>query len=111
MTSHFPLFDSTLNLTSKNVTELSHEEKSKLALDIKNFGKNAQELIYGLIKSYDINIGESSPIGLPFNGKKLKSGPKFNLVEMPLRLQHMLLQFVKMHKESEARKQKLKQTS
>jgi len=101
MTSQFPLFKSILGLTRETDTDLSKEEKTTLVEEIKKLDKNPQELLYGLIKSFDINQGDPSPVGLPFKGKKLKSGPKFNLEEMPSRLQHILKKFIEKHKEAE----------
>jgi len=97
MTHKFPLYSSIANLIAENPQELSDAKKKDLSIKIRSFDRNTQELIYALIKAYDINNDGSSVTTLPFGGKTLKSGLKFDINVLPLRLQRILLKFSEMH--------------
>ncbi len=55
------------------------------------------ELIYALIKAYQIKNPEINQHTLPFDGKTLKSGLKFDMTKFPERLQNILAKFVELH--------------
>ena len=96
MTNNFPLFNSINNIISSE-KELNDQEKITLSLKIKTYDKHTQELVYALIKCYQINNSDNENYLLPYNGKKLKSGLKFNMSNFPNRLQNILWKFSEMH--------------
>lgn len=100
MNSQFPLFNS-LNNKTKQLKEFTHKEKMDIIKDIKSFDKNGHELIYALIKAYDLNDGILNPISFPYEGKQLKTGIKFDFDKFPNKLQNILGTFVEMHKKLE----------
>ena len=97
MTNKFPLYSSMANLVPEKATPLTDTEKKDLATKIRSFDRNTQELIYALIKSYDINNSGRGIATLPFGGKTLKSGLKFDINALPSRLQRILLKFSALH--------------
>ena len=97
MTGKFPLFASISNLINEDVKALSDENKKTVSTRFKSFDKSAHELVYALIKSFDVNSKSSTTTALPYGGKKLKSGIKFDISDMPPRLQHILFRFSEMH--------------
>ena len=54
MTTKFPLFDSLNNMVSSENDVLTHQVQLDLSQKIKKFDKNTQELVYALIKAYQI---------------------------------------------------------
>jgi hypothetical protein len=97
MTTKFPLYDSLNNLVSNEVVSLTPEIQLDLSQKIKKFDRDAHELIYALIKAYQIKNPEINQHTLPFDGKTLKSGLKFDMTKFPERLQNILAKFVELH--------------
>ena len=50
---------------------------------LKTFDRETSELVYALIKSFDVTSSNPTVVGLPFGGKQLKTGPKFDLDNFP----------------------------
>jgi len=99
--SHFPLYNIILSQVNYDLEEISGDTKEILAKDIKNLNQECQERIYGIIKSYDIDSQDPTSVyELPYSGRQLKSGIKFDIDSLPLKLQHMLLTFLTVHKDS-----------
>ncbi len=96
MNNKFPLYNSLKNRIAKDTPKLTAEGKIALAQKIKNFDKHAQELVYALIKAHSLSH-ENIVTGLPYKGKILKSGPKFDLEELPCELQLILCKFSELH--------------
>ena len=96
MTSKFPLYASMANLVPQDPEELSLVEKKELIVKIKSFDRHTHELVYALIKAYGINENVTTT-NLPFGSKNLKTGIKFNINNLPLKLQHVLKKFATMH--------------
>lgn len=88
---NFPLYTS---LKKDDFDELKNEEKDELAECIKNMEEEKQSIIYALIRAYhldhDNNIQE-----IPYGGKLLKSGHKFDIDTLPSKLQVILYNFSK----------------
>ena len=86
---NFPLYSS---LKKDEFKELTSEEKDKFVDMVKDMGDEENKMIYALIRAYhldhDINIQE-----LPYSGKTLKSGIKFDFDNLPSKLQYMLFNF------------------
>ena len=88
---NFPLYTS---LKKDDFNELKNEQKDDLAESIKNMDEEKQNIIYALIRAYhldhDDNIQE-----IPYGGKLLKSGHKFDIDTLPSKLQSILYNFSK----------------
>ena len=97
MTTKFPLFDSLNNMVSSENDVLTHQVQLDLSQKIKKFDKNTQELVYALIKAYQITNPDTNQHTIPFEGKALKSGLKFDMTKFPNKLQNILAKFVELH--------------
>ena len=83
---NFPIYET----LKKNVfVELTDEEKDLLVDLFKTMSDEKQEIVYALIKAYYIEENVLSD-SLPYNGKILKQRIKFDLNQMPSRLQFIL---------------------
>lgn len=101
MSANFPLYDAMVAQIACAI-DLTDEERAQLSKDLRAFGKEPAERAYGLIRAHSINSGEQSPVGLPYAGKQMKTGPKFDLAEVPPELQKILRHFVALHQEVNA---------
>ncbi len=99
MSSTFPLLSAIRGKLPEKQENLSEDEKMDLAKDIRKFGKEPAERVYGLIRAYSLETGGMSTISLPYEGDTMRSGPKFDLNKMPDELVFILREFVNMHKE------------
>lgn len=100
MADHFPLFNTVKSTIPDDCKELSQEQFEETIAIIKKMHVRDLELVYGLIKAYDITYSDPpSLIGLPFSGKELKSGPKFDMDNMPYVLQNIIYKFALMNDE------------
>jgi len=94
--SNFPLYDDLLKKVRED--ELTIKEKDEFMKIIKNIDDNGAELIYALIRTYQLeNCEDKSTFKLPFGGKFVKDDIKFDLNELPNELKHILYQFVLVH--------------
>lgn len=97
--SNFPLYDSLI--IDINSDELKIEEKDDFMKKIKTFDKNGYELIYALIRVFQLeNNEDKSTFKLPYGGKYVKNDILFDLNELPNKLKQLLYKFVKIHVES-----------
>lgn len=95
MATSFPLLDS-ISKQIKDDIEISTEDKENMIKSIKKFDKNKQELVYGLIKAHFIESGRHA-VGLPYEGQKMKTGPRFDLEKLPKDLLRILQKFVELN--------------
>ena len=97
---------STLYNNLYNNTENAHElvtdeEKDWLCDNIKRLDQKGHELIYAIVKIYDLKHASNITTGIPMEGKQRKSGGiKFDLDHFPAKLIKMLHLFVDMHLKS-----------
>lgn len=86
---NFPLYQS---IKRDDFKELTTEEKDKFMEVLKDMSEDKHKVIYALIRAYhlehDINMQE-----IPYGGKNLKSGLKFDFDNLPSKLQFMLYNF------------------
>jgi hypothetical protein len=94
--SNFPLYDNLVkDLPSE---EMSTKQKDKFMKLIKDIDEKGSELIYALIRVYQLeNSEDKSTFKLPYGGKFIKHDMKFDLNDFPNELKHMLLKFITMH--------------
>ena len=91
---NFPLYET---LKTDDFKELTDEEKDTLFEKIKIMTDDKQEILYALIKAYYM---EEQPQfittnELPYGGKVLKNRLKFDLDQIPSKLQYILNSFSK----------------
>jgi len=94
----FPLYDNFIKQLDENCKEndLQQEQKEELIKNIKIIDKKGSELIYALLRTYQMhNSGNMSEI--PFDGTKKKENIKFDLENFPFELKHLIYKFVQMH--------------
>lgn len=98
----FPLYTTIKQKISKTDCKRSLTEtniKSFLAY-FKKIDKIGYERFFVLIRHYQIDNNELTSFTLPYNGKKLKKGIRFDIKNFPPMLQHILLEFLKIHSKS-----------
>jgi hypothetical protein len=109
MTETFPLYNSLLAMVPPTSPDLTPEEKEEfLALFREISSQNVFNTLFALIHAYNTDHNPNAITGGPvvptesshqlYGSKKLKSGIKFNLEDIPFPLKHILLVFMKMHK-------------
>ena len=83
--SQFPLFDSIMSELgeTQKKTLLSDKDVNDCCLEIKTFDKNSFEILYALIKTYEVHSTPSNTCRLPYDSKELKTGIKKLLQENP----------------------------
>lgn len=88
----FPLYNT---LKKNEFKELSDEEKDSLFEKLKGMSEEKQEVIYALIKAYYMEEQQQflSTDELPYNGKNLKNRIKFDVDQLPSKLQYILHSF------------------
>ena len=97
MSSSFPLYDNLINDIDTS-TDLKTKEKDEFMSLIKDIDENTSELIYALIRVYQLeNESNISTFTLPYDGKFIDNEMKFDLNELPNKLKHILLKFLKLH--------------
>jgi len=88
---NFPLYES---LKNNEFKELTDDEKDTLVEKIKNMNDEKQEIVYALMKVYYIEEKNTvSSNELPYNGKELKNRLKFDMDQIPSKLQYILKSF------------------
>ena len=88
----FPLYNT---LKKNEFKELSEEEKDSLYEKLKIMSEEKQEIVYALIKAYYMEEQQQflSTDELPYNGKILKTRIKFDIDQLPSKLQYILQSF------------------
>ena len=98
--SNFPLYDNLLSevQTFEDLNNKQKDEFMKLVTDIDD---NTSELIYALIRVYQLENSENkNTFTLPFDGKFLEKDIKFDLNELPNQLKQILLKFLLLHEKN-----------
>jgi len=97
MSSNFPLYDRLYN-EIKDDEDLTAKQKEEFVKITKNIDSDGQELIYALIRVYQLeNSEDKSTFKIPYGGKYVKNDIKFDFNELPIKLKHMLYKFVQIH--------------
>jgi hypothetical protein len=91
---NFPLYET---LKIDDFKELTDEEKDTLFEKIKTMTDDKQEILYALIKAYYMEEQQQfiTTNELPYGGKVLKNRLKFDLDQIPSKLQYILNSFSK----------------
>jgi hypothetical protein len=94
--SHFPLYDNLLD--DIDDTDLTVSQKNKFIRNVKKIDKNGHELIYALIRMYQLeNNEENISFMIPFKGTYVDNNICFDLDILPLKLKQMLFKFINIH--------------
>ena len=95
--SKFPLYDS----LSKDISteDLSTIQKRTFIKRVEKMDNNGYELIYALIRMYQIenNEDDNTSFMLPYNGIYVETDINFDLDNFPKYLKQILFKFVSMH--------------
>ena len=91
---NFPLYET---LKTDDFKELTDEEKDTLFEKIKIMTDDKQEILYALIIAYYMEEQQQfiTTNELPYGGKVLKNRLKFDLDQIPSKLQYILNSFSK----------------
>ena len=94
--SNFPLYDNLIKDISNE--EMTVKQKDKFMKLIKDLDELGSELIYALIRVYQLeNCEDKSTFKLPYGGKFVKHDMKFDLNELPNELKHLIFKFLQIH--------------
>lgn len=91
MPKAFPYFPLYASLRDHGV-ELTDTQKNELTKSIKEMTDEQHETVYALIRAYHLDHDEQIEI-LPYGGKSLKAGIRFDVDCFPTALQTILYQF------------------
>lgn len=107
--SNFPLYDSLSKELSQR--DLSVKEKTDFTNKVKDINDAGAELIYALIRVYQMeNSEDQSTFKLPFGGKYVKNDMKFDLEQLPNKLKHILYKFLQIHTKTMKEEVAIKET-
>ena len=94
----FPLYNNISKEVENEPKDLTIKQKTDFIKKIKQFDKEGYELMYALIRTYEMeNNNGIVTFNLPYNSKQLKTGVKFELENLPIRLKHILYNFIQKH--------------
>jgi hypothetical protein len=90
----FPLYDSICEKINDDInTPLDHDKKIAFCDFVKKSEQNIHELLYMLMKTHQIKYDATSSTSMPFDGKEQKCGLKFDIDNLPIKLQQILFSF------------------
>ena len=94
--SKFPLYDSLLKDIIKK--DLTKKQKLLFINRISKIDKNGHELVYALIRMYQVeNKEENTNFNLPYNGTFVDGDINFDLDKFPINLKQILFKFLSVH--------------
>lgn len=94
--SKFPLYDSLSNDIENK--DLSPTQKSAFIKRILKIDENGYELVYALIRMYQVeNDEKNTSFTLPYNGTFVESDIHFDLEKFPNTLKQILFKFLGVH--------------
>lgn len=98
MSSNLPLYEMLYNEFIDISDDLSTKQKDDFIKKIKTIDSNGHELIYAIIRVYQLeNSEDKNTYTIPFHGKYIKNDLKFDLNDLPNKLKHMIYKFTDMH--------------
>ena len=99
--SKFPLYDSLSKDLPLDREDLSVIQKRAFIKRLEKIDKHGHELIYALIRIYQIenNEEDNTCFTLPYNGIYVETDIHFDLDNLPKDLKHILFKFVSIHLE------------
>lgn len=91
----FPLYDSLVQQTNPNAI-VSSSDVDTFMTTVKEH-ENIHEIVYAIIRCHQFMHSTIESYILPYNGKKLKKGLKFDFNRLPSELQALLITFTELH--------------
>ena len=89
----FPLYEQIVSRVSNDVLQSS--EKQAVISAIKSMTDDEHEIVFALVRAYQLNFDTNPVQIIPYEGKSYKSkNIKFDLNELPTKLQQVLYAFV-----------------
>lgn len=77
---------------------ISAEEQATICNIIKGMDDYQHELVYAIIRCYQLQVDGQSIFEIPYNVKKIRNTQfRFELSNLPIHLQKILLLFIDMH--------------
>jgi len=104
--SKFPLYD---NL-SRNIPtiDLTLAQKRLFVKRIEKIDQNGHELVYALIRMYQVENREDISFTIPYEGIITpETGINFNIDNLPIQLKHILFKFSEVHIEKMKEEEKI----
>lgn len=102
--SNFPLYDNLITEVT-SFEDLSSKQKDQFMKMVVDIDDNSCELIYALIRVYQLENSENKNIfTLPYDGKFIDNDLRFDLNELPNQLKQMLFRFLKLYHENKEKK-------
>lgn len=95
----FPLYENLLSRTTFG--DPIDQSEIQFFMDQVKEDTGIHELVYAIIRCYQLHEGSLETYILPYGGRKLKKGIKFDFDKFPEKLQHLLLTFITLHRESQ----------
>ena len=92
----FPLYSNIKNQVQNKGLIITKKIKEQFKKDFKKVDTDSHELIYALIRAYQLDKNINIDNLLAFKARKLKYGVKYNLDELPEELINILIFFIKM---------------
>ena len=101
MTQHFRDFPLYTSLKRDDFKELTESEKDQLCESLNNLSvKEDSETVWALIRAYHLDH-DNQIQDLPYGGRTLKAGHKFDVDFLPSKLQYILYHFTKLKRDSQ----------
>jgi hypothetical protein len=94
---NFPNFPLYYSLKKDEFQELTENQKDEFVDMVKSMNDDQFEKVYALIRAYHLEHDSYHQL-LPYGGKNLKSGLKFDFDCIPSKLQNILYSFSKLNK-------------
>lgn len=93
--SKFPLYDTLVkNLPENDLTDI---QKKALAKRVEKLDANGHELMYALIRTYQLENSDNTQFIIPYKGVYIENEIHFDLDELPIVLKHILFKFISLH--------------
>lgn len=97
----FPLFAHLKNELPPDTDGLTSSQRASLVEKIKELNDQGCSLVYALIRYYQIYEMGLDAVEMPFGMKKIKTGHRFCVEDMPPLLQNLICRFVEIHLRSQ----------
>ena len=91
-----PLFNA-LFQESENSEKLNEEQMKEMSEAVKMLDREGHEILFALIRHYQLKVDMETIEKEPYDFKSIKSGYKFTIHKLPIKLQIMLKNFIDLH--------------
>jgi hypothetical protein len=96
MYGNFPFYDSMIKDVKNK--DLNTKQKDEFINKINKIDENGIELVYALIRIYEMQHEENSgTFKIPYSGKYVEKNIQFDFEQFPFKLKQILFKFVNIH--------------